>query len=246
MMQGHSRCSICEEILPEGASLFATSGVWLTNSHPLFRYCDSVMHWNCYATWEGRKEFARSYAEFCAENERSNPYWGMAYLDRRVLVTVSPSRKEIKVMPFSTGLEYSVGFDGWQAWLKDPRQVYQRHPLESETLAEVLPLLRRHLPHPDVVVAAVDWEAKQRLLDEEERRNEAQQKAHERSLEEHNERCSLFWNLFQDKSWACPKCENLEFRLSERAGKKSFVICRRCGAMFSGTESEKRQFSDPN
>lgn len=245
-MTGANRCSICKEILLKGDSLFGTSGVWLPEDHPLKRYCDSAMHWNCYTTWEGRKEFAKTYAEARVEGEQFNPYWGKAYLDERVYVSVSKICEEIGVIPFSTGLIYHVGFDEWQAWLQNPRQEYHKHPLESETLAEVLPALRRNLPHPDMAVAAVDWEAKQKLADKEQQRIEAEREASKRSLKEHNERCALFWKLLQGKSWACPKCENPVFRLSERAGEKSFVICRRCGAMFSGTESEKQQFTDTN
>jgi hypothetical protein len=45
----------------------------------LWRFADAVMHWDCYAEWEHRPRFARTYFEQRKEWNASNPHWGVAY-----------------------------------------------------------------------------------------------------------------------------------------------------------------------
>ena len=83
------KCPLCEQPINEGPK-FGTWGVWLPSHDPLLRYCDGVMHWDCYAEWPHRQRFASTYFQFWVNSEEENVFWHRAYLDDDVLVTVNP------------------------------------------------------------------------------------------------------------------------------------------------------------
>lgn len=79
-------CPLCQELISK--PIFATSGIFIPPTNPLWRYCDAAMHWACYATWEHRERFAREYVQMWIENEKDNPNWARVFLDRFSFITL--------------------------------------------------------------------------------------------------------------------------------------------------------------
>src|SRR6187431_3088433 len=88
-MPGVSECPICQRPVAGDDEHFGTWGVFSV-PRGLSKFCDAVMHWECYAVWPRRKDFARAYFDFWVANMHHNPHWAEAYHDDRVLVTVNP------------------------------------------------------------------------------------------------------------------------------------------------------------
>jgi hypothetical protein len=58
---GHSRCSICSEVLNRYELIVATTHFIADEADPLSRYSDTGMHAACFEKWEHRDEFAARY-----------------------------------------------------------------------------------------------------------------------------------------------------------------------------------------
>jgi hypothetical protein len=139
-------CPLCNEPMLQRQPLFGTWGVWLPQNDPLEAYCDAVMHWECYATWEHRSSFARSYFDFWVEGRHQNPHWRPAYFDDTVLVTVNPSPpiEAAWVHLAATGTRHNPKLDDWAAWLQ--RDDKEDHPMERAAVAMVKRTLSAHVP----------------------------------------------------------------------------------------------------
>jgi len=164
--QGVSECSICGRKLEMDDERFSTWGTFGTPLD-LFIYCDSSMHWSCYANWPRREEFARAYFDSWVENEKTDRYWAKAYLDDRVLMTVNPSRRqdgEAMLVLARTGSRVRGDLSGWESWLVDPGTAdadgERFHPLVRAELLDVLPALRSALPTLGAVMDAIDGASK--------------------------------------------------------------------------------------
>jgi hypothetical protein len=225
----NSTCAICQQ--PLGSErIFATSGVFLPANDPLFEFCDAGMHWSCYAKWPHRLRFAKAYVDMWVEMEKQNPYWGRAYLDESVFVTVGPAVEQASVQLYETGSSCRVPFAEWENWLVELKPDLE--PIEREALERVLPRLRAALPTPQALIEAVDWDSKKRLADQMSAgRAQAEQKR-VREAAAHNEACAQMEPERQQSGFTCRNCgtRSKEFRyLDLRPTKKSYFICKKCG-----------------
>ena len=228
-------CPLCKEPMQRRQSLFGTWGVWLPSSDPLHRYCDAYMHWECYATWKYRGRFARSYFEFWIEHEKTSPYWTRAYLDNFVLVTVNPitSVSAAWVHLADTGSRSYVLLTEWERWLHEA-QSDADHRVEAESMRQAQAILRNQMPTRALLLQHADFERKRpltQLVLEEQLQRAARQVDKNDEMKQHNERCRKVMSRVERVGMACEHCGQTpsEFRLSQRAGQRSLVICRRCG-----------------
>lgn len=58
---GKSDCSICGEVLLTGHDSVATAHFIPDQSHPLWRYSDAAMHYDCFQQWPHREEYVAEY-----------------------------------------------------------------------------------------------------------------------------------------------------------------------------------------
>jgi hypothetical protein len=139
-------CPLCNEAMLSNEQLFGTWGVWLPQSDPLVAFCDAMMHWSCYASWEHRRSFARSYFDFWVEGRNQNPHWQPVFLDDTVLVEVNPSLpiEAAWVYVAATGSRHNPKLADWEKWLQ--RDEDENHPVERAAVAAIKRTLRAHVP----------------------------------------------------------------------------------------------------
>jgi hypothetical protein len=227
-------CALCGDPVRGDQAVFSTWGTWLPVEHRLFKYCDAGMHWTCYAGWPDRPSFARSYFEFWIAGEVQNPVWHLAYLDDRVFVDVNPEplSDAAWVVLAETGSRIPVKLRDWGKWLG--RRGDGRHEIEELALAAAKEVLARSLTNRDGVIAAIDLDRKRELY---ERLHKERQEARRRNREKqaadraHKERCRNLVHRAQTEGMTCTHCGvfGKQFRLAERSGRRSTVICRACG-----------------
>jgi hypothetical protein len=227
-------CAICTQTVNSERPFFATSGVWLSSSDPLSKYCDTVLHWSCYAGWEHRRRFAHSYFQMWVELEKENPVWWRVYLDDSILVTASPSLMEaIHVELAETGTRQEVEMKDWAKWLAAGDEPGM-HPIESEAIRKAKEVLRSIFPTVDSVLARIDPDSKTELF---KRREQAAEQEAERAREKqkfiaHDNRTTVeYHRRIVAAGFSCPSCGNFskDYRLSVREGCPSLIICRACG-----------------
>jgi hypothetical protein len=227
------KCAICGQSIRTKGPLFATWGVFFPPEHPLYRFCDAPLHWECYATWPQRQEFARGYLEMRAEGDRHNPYWGTAFRSDRVLVTVNPEPPgSVQVVLAETGSRLFVALDEWEHWLADLMGAVEGlHPLEQAALREVWPELRATLPTAEAIVGRVDWAPKYA-------QREARELALRRAKEERRRRVrvqNMECRRLLQQGPVCPHCTASDgIRFVDRSPQeKSFFICNHCARSFT-------------
>lgn len=147
-----SPCPLCGEDMTEDQDLFSTWGVFFDTDDPLFRYCDGAMHWPCYANWEHRPQFARSYFDMWVDNAGGNFCWGVVYVDEDVLVTTNPVPpiSSFCVVVAESGVRYMPKFDEWSDFVF---RATGQHEAERTALERVLPRLRRLGDDPEKIAA---------------------------------------------------------------------------------------------
>jgi hypothetical protein len=243
--RGRSRCAICAGILEEGQALFATSGVFLPKADPLWKYCDAGLHWDCYAFWGERPRFARAYFQMWVDGEKSDLYWGKAYLNDALLVTVNPQPpvEEIHLHLADTGTRHFVKLKDWAGWIaSEAWSLEAEHAVVRAAFKPLFPILRQRFPTSDDLLRAVDWAAKAPMIAEVKARQErlALKKEQERKLAlekvaVNNEAIArLHPELMQGKR-PCPGCarQGTDFILKDGgAERKSFLVCPGCGRSF--------------
>jgi hypothetical protein len=69
IIEGKSRCVLCERVLAEDDAIFATTA-FLDNNHPLWRFSDAAMHLECFLAWPQRTEFVAVYNEVWRDHPR--------------------------------------------------------------------------------------------------------------------------------------------------------------------------------
>jgi hypothetical protein len=232
-----STCAICGQGFADRVALFATSGVAFDQGHPLWRFCDAPMHWDCYAAWPHRPEFARAYFHGAIEGEVRNPYWGAALLTDDVFVTANPRPPVamIDVELAETGSGVRVPLADWDDWLSElDAGIAGLHPLEQEALRRAWPELRSQIPDSNTVVARVDWDAKKRLLDEWHARDRRLMEERLSKTRHHNKACR---QMVRD-GVACPYCgDACQIRyLDKSPEQKSYFICNACARSFGPVE----------
>jgi hypothetical protein len=148
-------CPLCNEVIDEDAPVFAARPFGCDFFSPVRK----PVHWDCFATWEGRPEFARGYFEANVAAIRGNAFWGVARCDDRVLVTVNPDRyvREVDVLLAATGSSFRVPMADWEDWLDGEWFEACRHEVERDALADLIPVWKAELPTAEDVAAAAGF-----------------------------------------------------------------------------------------
>lgn len=224
-------CAICKQRIDIEKPLFSTWGVFFPAEHPLFRFCDAPLHWECYAAWPERQVFARGYLEMWARGSQFNPYWGTALQSERVLVTVNAGPPGgVQVLLAETGSRLAVSLGEWEHWLADlVGAVEGLHSIEQAALREAWPELRAALPTAESIVSKVDWATKQVQLEARETACLRAKEERLRRVRVHNQECR---QLLQ-QGLVCPHCAASGIRFVDRSPEgKSFFICDHCSRSF--------------
>ena len=229
-------CILCEKEMDDHMDLFATSGVFFPEEHPLEWFCDRAMHWDCYERWPDRIEFAHGYFQMWVEAEQDNPYWGKAFLSEKVFVSVNPGIgvAEVAVLLAETGSDIRVPLILWNIWIRS-RWMAERglHSIEKEALREVWPLLRDAFPHSGRLVEAVDWTAKKQVLDRHKERYRQREEERMRRPRIFNKACRSLVR----KGVTCPYCNSADVQYIDRSPQaKSSFLCSRCKQSFGPVE----------
>ncbi len=58
---GKTECPLCCEVIAAGQVTVAGQHFIQTPSHPLWRYSDAAMHYDCFQNWLHRKAFVEEY-----------------------------------------------------------------------------------------------------------------------------------------------------------------------------------------
>ena len=146
-------CVLCGQRLDDPVRLFHQ--FIRDPKHELYRYC-GFMHWDCLATWEHRRRFAREYFE----HEQWMTRYGhkaVAYLDEATLVYVLPDKwlQYVTVVLAETASVFTNDLENWEEWLEHKWVDHCQHDVEREALGDVLPMLRANFPTPrDLLLSA--------------------------------------------------------------------------------------------
>lgn len=235
LISAGSRCAICREQLA-GRALFATSGVWLPNTHRLYRYCDAAMHRDCYATWPDRLEFERTRFEARAAGAR-------VFANDDVLVFLGrlATGFEVRVFHSATASTTLVPLEEWQAWLAHgPMPQEEPHWM---TLNDVLPVLAAELPTPEAIEARADWEPIRAREDQYEAaaRADAVRSAQTRArYRDSTFRTDTLAATLPESAIECPHCrqrsKDHRYCPPSREPGESFFVCASCGRSFTADD----------
>jgi hypothetical protein len=228
-------CAICATPIDTGVSGFATSGVFVPVGHHLFRFCDAPMHWDCYAHWSDRAEFARAYFHMWVDAERNSPYWSKAFLSPEAFVTVNPDPDvaQISVRLVETGTEVRVPLEQWEEWLSVKAMTAGEKPVEQRALDAVVRSLREELPTFQAVLQAVDGKAKAEIREHRRRRTRAEEEDRLRKPSAHNKACRILLR----QGLACPACGADDPKYIDRSPEsKSEFVCHACETVFGPVE----------
>lgn len=152
-------CALCEKRINPPNECFRATGDFLPKGDPLNPFCNAPMHWECYAKWNKRPQFARHFVDAWVAMNRKNPFWWRVYQDEDVYVSVNPMRsvEEASVRLYALGSDIRVNLPQWGRWIEDPDAITPRlHTEEKKALSAVLPRLRERFPDDHAVVDAID------------------------------------------------------------------------------------------
>lgn len=227
-------CALCHSPLATSDTTFGTWGVWLPESDRLHRFCDTVIHWSCYAEWKHRARFARSYFEFWVRQEQQDIFWWRAFFDDAVLVTVNPDAEvqSAWVCLAETGSRLSVTLSSWDAWVEDPTEAV--HRVEQQAIDNAKLRLRRDRPTGQSLLSAINRSAKSELfrrVAESEQIRASEESRRREETAKHNALCEKVLPVILGAKYCCPSCHESRsnFRLSTREGSRSLIVCRQCG-----------------
>ena len=214
------------------------SGVFFTADDPLYTFCDAPLHWDCYEHWPGRPRFAREYVSSHVQDMSHNEYWGMALLTDLACLTVRKNEPgQVHLWLFETGTCVPVSLCNWSAWLLDLALTEEElHRVEIVSLWKVLAELRRRFPTSDAILAAIDWDAKDRLakLKEEERARDECTRPD--AIQAHNDACREFFMARGPEGLTCPQCRrpsaDIEYVDRTADQRKSIFVCPSCARSF--------------
>jgi hypothetical protein len=233
-LRRRSHCALCDDVLGDRPHL-VTGGRSSTfpSGHRFERFRRVSVHWECYEDWPERLRFAGECVSAEAASMSGDEYWGLALHDADVCVGVN-RHGFVNVWLAETGTCLGVPFDGWAAWLSDPTNGDDdHHRLEVVAVRKTLPALRRLFPTTDALLAAVDWDAKDRSLKEERRRI---WQAWRDALRAHNEACHRFFREHGPHGLTCPHCSyhstDIEFLDRALYNGPSCFVCPACARSF--------------
>jgi hypothetical protein len=225
-------CPLCGTKMKEKDQLFGTSH-FLEPDNDLYIYSDAVMHWDCYAQWEHRERFAQMYFDSVKKSRSQNPYWGVAYSDKYVLVITNPTKyvSEVHIALASTGSILCVPLAEWEDWLSRDWSKGCAHEIEREGLKMIIPLLLSKFPSAAAVVkaAGMEKEAESEVIIEDEIVSRI---LHERAFRQLTERATT-------KGITCPSCRNfsreydfVQVEQISESGPESYLVCLNCKKKF--------------
>ncbi len=226
-------CAVCGSPLDKQRGYFATSGVFLPVDHPLFGFCDAPIHWDCYAAWPHRAEFARAYFRERVDGDRDNPYWGLVYLSEHVAVSINPNPplQEVRIVLADTGTILRVPLINWQAWCAGlPATCAAENALVRQAIETVMMELKHELPRTEIVINRVDWATKRQLFAEQSERERHFEQARRHELSKHQAK----WRDLARAGSMCPTCgarDNIR-AVDLYPERRSYFICGDCGRSF--------------
>ncbi len=222
-------CPLCGEVIEEGSPVFvprptfARGEFWVLAKVPI--------HWDCFARWEKRPEFARLYFQaYVAATER-NPFWGVARRDEQVLVSVNPAKDvaEVEVLLAETGSSFRVPLADWEGWLEGEWFDACRHEVEREALAGLVPSFRAAFPTAEAVVEAAGFAPEEPPAGP---GGMVGRISHEFA-------CQRLARRAAEKGLACPRCGGFsndyhyrKVEVVDPGGPQPMLICKSCGGEF--------------
>jgi hypothetical protein len=224
-------CPICHEAIVK--PIFATSGVFLPRTDPLWAYCDACMHWPCYATWQHRERFAQAYVRMQIENEKTNQYWTRVFLDEFSFISINPDlqMRLAHVYLFRTGSRIDVPLPEWRTWMRRNQTPPTHHPLEAAAWLEALPSIRNALPIEQALYRAAARTSKEKLRAD----NAAHELEQLATIEIYNQGCEDLRKRLESAGLVCPHCQELTKKVryyDEAPGARSYFVCRLCARSF--------------
>ena len=224
-------CPICGELIND--PIFATSGVFLPPTDPLWTYCDTCIHWVCYATWEHRERFAQAYVQMWIENEETNPNWARVFLDEYSFIEINPEPPVVAahVHLFRTGSRIDIPLSEWEYWMRHERTSLFCHPLEATAWSEALPSIREALPTEQSLHQAADWSSKEKLHVD----NTIRKLEELTTIEIYNRGCEELRNQLESAGIVCPHCQQRTTRIrfyDKAPAARSYFVCQLCARSF--------------
>ena len=139
-------CPLCREVIEEDSAVFVPRPFFI--GAEFWAYAKVPIHWDCFARWEQRPEFARRYFQANVESAEHNQFWGIAHRDEQSFVSVNPSQyvQEIQVMLAETASDFRVKLADWQDWLEGGWFESCNHEVEKEALGKLLPFFHEKFP----------------------------------------------------------------------------------------------------
>lgn len=242
LLHANSRCAICAGAMDLKQPLFATSGVFFPREDPLWRFCDTPMHWECYAPWKDRPRFARAYFQMWVEGDSTNPHWAKAYLDENYYISVNPQPpvEEVHLHLAEWGEREFVKLKDWESWrAAEADWMKDLHPWLQNSWRPLLVILRERMPTAESLLRNVDWVARRRQLDELQHRDQIAQKVVDqkkaeaaRLLAAYNHQAALLSERMRTIGILCPGCNRRgsDFKVVDGGTRrKSYLVCIGCG-----------------
>jgi Leucine-rich repeat (LRR) protein len=228
-------CPLCKGVIDEGASTYYARPFAMDAE--FFSLVEQPIHWDCYACWEQRPQFARQYFQANVAAMQHNQFWGMARCDDRVMLTINPGQyvREIEVLLAETGSAFRISMNDWQDWLDGEWFEGCRHEVEREALAPLITAWKEELPTPEALAEAAG------LRDGEQ---EVPQTTPMVERITYEFACENLARRAASKGMACPHCSQFsndyEYRRVASVsldGPQSCLFCKACEKEFGPDEA---------
>jgi len=220
-------CPLCREVIEDGSPVFVMRPFYIAE---YWQYAKVPIHWDCFARWEKRPDFARRYFEANVGGAENNQFWGVAHRDELSFVSVNPSQyvQEVQVMLAETGSDFRVKLADWQDWLEGEWFEACRHEVEREALGRMIPLFREKFSTAEAAVKAAGFSPDERPAEPE-----------GLSPIMYEFACDDLARRAAEKGLACPGCgefsNDYEYRKVEIVdpdGPRSVLVCKNCEEEF--------------
>lgn len=222
-------CPLCGDVIEEDSPVFVPRPFFIG---PEFWHLAKVpIHWDCFARWDQRPEFARRYFQANVEGAEHNQFWGVAHRDEHSFVSVNPSQyvQEVQVILAETGSDFRVNLADWQDWLEGEWFESCQHEIEREALARVIPFFREKFPTAEAVVEAAGFSPEEPPAGPD---GMVGQISYEFACDELAKRAA-------EKGLACPHCgefsndyEYQKVEVVDPDGPRSMLVCKNCEEEF--------------
>ncbi|MBW4520725.1 MAG: hypothetical protein KME16_13595 [Scytolyngbya sp. HA4215-MV1] len=105
-------------------------------------YSDAAMHWDCFASWELRQEFANLYFQEQVDWFNGNSYWKILKRTEDICVAYGKAAKQVEVILRQSGSSFRVSKEKWDKWLENEWMANPNHEIERAALKQSLSLLK--------------------------------------------------------------------------------------------------------